>query len=418
MKNKIVQKEIISNILTLFTGSGASQAIPILASPLLARLYSPEEYGKLAIYTSLVMLVSSVATGQYDIAIMLPDSEKDTVNLVLISITFTLLISFFTFLVIIVIKTNFFQINFFIPNYFIYLIPLHITITSLIRILGYWLNRYKKYNDLAFIRSLQALSSTTLNISLGYLGFASKGLIISFFLSQLISLFYSILKSKNLLSFSHFLSLRNIFWNIKKYKNFLVFNTPQVLLDTIANNTSVFCIKQYFGEAALGLYSFSQKITNIPFSLVSLPFSQVFYQECSQKYKNQEGVWELTKLFLFPLIALLPLVIILMIYAPQVFSVIFGTQWIKSGLYVRIILPWIFANFLSSCISTIPLILNRQKEFFFIGAIYNIILISLFYFMPPFFQSLQLTLILVSSFASIYHVCIILWFRKVALVSS
>ncbi len=68
----IIKNKSSRNILTLMTGSTIAQAIPIAISPILTRLYTPEDFGVLALFTSLVTIFSVISTGRYEFAIMLP----------------------------------------------------------------------------------------------------------------------------------------------------------------------------------------------------------------------------------------------------------------------------------------------------------------------------------------------------------
>ena len=58
-------------------GAAAAQAIAVAASPILTRLYSPADFGVLAVYTSLVSLLGAVAALSYHQAIPLPEIEFD-----------------------------------------------------------------------------------------------------------------------------------------------------------------------------------------------------------------------------------------------------------------------------------------------------------------------------------------------------
>lgn len=64
------------HISELMLGTLVGQAILILAAPLLTRLYTPSDYGVLATYSALVVILSVVVTLRYELAILLPgDSE-------------------------------------------------------------------------------------------------------------------------------------------------------------------------------------------------------------------------------------------------------------------------------------------------------------------------------------------------------
>ena len=77
MLTKLKSKsEFSKNVLTLMTGTTIAQAIPIAISPILTRIYTPEDFGVFALYLSIVSILVVFTTGQYDLAIMLPKYEK------------------------------------------------------------------------------------------------------------------------------------------------------------------------------------------------------------------------------------------------------------------------------------------------------------------------------------------------------
>lgn len=85
------KSEFSRNVLTLMTGTTIAQAIPIAISPILTRIYTPEDFGVFALYMAIASIVAVVATGRYEMAIMLPKKDSDAINIVALSI----LISFF-----------------------------------------------------------------------------------------------------------------------------------------------------------------------------------------------------------------------------------------------------------------------------------------------------------------------------------
>lgn len=76
------------NVLTLATGVSIGQAIPLLISPILTRIYSPEDFGILALFLSIATLISVISSGRYEQAIMLPDTDEEAMHLTVISWTF------------------------------------------------------------------------------------------------------------------------------------------------------------------------------------------------------------------------------------------------------------------------------------------------------------------------------------------
>jgi O-antigen/teichoic acid export membrane protein len=67
-----LKSESNRNILALMTGTGLAQLIPIIVSPFLSRIYSPEQFGLFALFLATVSSLSVMATGRYELAIILP----------------------------------------------------------------------------------------------------------------------------------------------------------------------------------------------------------------------------------------------------------------------------------------------------------------------------------------------------------
>ena len=82
MINNIKPKsEFSQNVLTLMTGTTIAQAIPIAISPILTRIYTPEDFGLYALFLAITSIFGSIANGRYELAIMLPKKDEDAINI-------------------------------------------------------------------------------------------------------------------------------------------------------------------------------------------------------------------------------------------------------------------------------------------------------------------------------------------------
>jgi len=82
IKEKINQSSFLKNLLTLLTGSVIAQALPILFSPILTRIYTPEDFGLLAVFMSLTSIFGTIANARYEMAVLLPKKETEAINIV------------------------------------------------------------------------------------------------------------------------------------------------------------------------------------------------------------------------------------------------------------------------------------------------------------------------------------------------
>lgn len=80
------------NVITLMTGAGLAQAIPIATSPILTRLYSPEEFGLFSLYMAVASILAVLVTGRYELAILLPKRDRDAMHILALPISLLLLL--------------------------------------------------------------------------------------------------------------------------------------------------------------------------------------------------------------------------------------------------------------------------------------------------------------------------------------
>ena len=97
---RLRQSQFARNIVTLATGTLLAQAIPILASPILTRLYTPSEFGLFAVYMALITSVTPAICGKYEVAMVLPKSKQQGEHLLGIAIWVAFFLSLVCFILI------------------------------------------------------------------------------------------------------------------------------------------------------------------------------------------------------------------------------------------------------------------------------------------------------------------------------
>ena len=376
MLNKFKPKsEFSKNVLTLMTGTTIAQAIPIGISPILTRLYTPEDFGIFALYMSVASIMSVIATGRYELAIMLPKKDEDAFNIVMLSIIITAFISFLSFLIAFFLNS---QITALLGNpqisNWLYFIPITILFTGGYQSFNYWFNRKKQYKRLAQSKILRSGTTVTVNVSMGIGKLGSGGLIIGALFGQGIATFNLFqIALKNDKEMMHYVKKLKIFALIKKFKKFPLLNLPNALVDAIRVSGINILIAKFFTASALGQFSLAWKIVQMPISLIGNSISQVFFQKVSSVKKSELNT--IVKKFIFKASAIaLPLFLILYFFAEEIFVFIFGQNWRLAGQIVSILSPWLFLRFLTSPLSNIFIVLNKQE----ISLIF-----SIFYMLTP-----------------------------------
>lgn len=88
--------DLLRSVSILAGGTAFAQAIGVVMLPIITRIYTPNEFSVLAVYTSILAIVAGVACLRLDIAIPLPKSDADAANLLSVSLVICTILSVFT----------------------------------------------------------------------------------------------------------------------------------------------------------------------------------------------------------------------------------------------------------------------------------------------------------------------------------
>lgn len=380
------KSEFSRNVLTMMTGTTIAQAIPVAISPILTRIYTPEEFGVFAIFIAIAALFGAVASGRYELAIMLPKKDEDAINICALGFIIAALMSLTLLILILLFGEQFVLfLNDETLKPWLYLVPISVFLLGLWNILNYFNNRKKQYKELAEATVLRSLILAIVQLSLGFMKTGISGLISGQILSQLsanLKLLIDVKKNKTLISK---VSKTRILELAKKYKKFPKFSVPSTFMNTASLQAPVLLLGVFFSSTTVGFYSLSHRFISMPMTIIGSSIGQVFFQESSSIKNDQKNLRELTlstykKLFKIGLIPFL----IIMVYADYIFGFVFGKNWVIAGEYAQTLSLWIFFVYISSPLSNLCFTLEKQKQalyfntFIFLSRVFVILLGSIF----------------------------------------
>jgi len=362
MINKFKPKtEYSRNILTLMSGTMLAQAIPIAISPILTRLYSPSDFGTFALYFALAVLFGSLVAGRYELSILIPKQDESARQIVLFSISISFFVSILLFIFIYI------NIDWLVQllnnpdiKIWLYILPVNVFMISIINILYYWFNRHKEYKVLAKTKILQSSNRAFFSLLFGFFH-KSFGLIIGILIGSFSNFIYSIKKANDDDIF-HKPNMHKVKILMKKYSDFPKFNILTTLLENVSGNIPIYLLTIFFGPMVVGFFSLSQQVIRVPLSLIGVSFGDVFRQQAS---KDLQHIGDCRNIFLLTfkklfIIATIPFILFYFI-APSLFLFVFGPEWEMAGTYAQIMTPLFFLQFISSPLSNMFLIAQKQK---------------------------------------------------------
>jgi len=332
------------------TGTTIAQAIPMLISPILTRIYTPEDFGKYAVFLSIVLILAPIASLRYEQAIMLPKKSKSALALMhgsfYILLFMTILITLFLILL------NDYLL---LDSISMTILPFAIFITSFININIAYMNRRKNYTKISKIMITTSLSNSALNLIIGFIFHSHTILSMNIVFSKVISIRYII---KDFLKYIKIqVSIKSIYSHLKEYNDMLKFSTPEVFIGAINRQSIILFLTYFFDPVLAGGYFLIQRIFGTPISVFSTSYSKVFFKEFTvSKNRKQLLVKTWLKLFIFTF----PLAVLLYIYMYDIIILLFGAKWEFSAQIAQIMLPFFAINFIFSATSTSHITLRIQ----------------------------------------------------------
>jgi len=354
------------DVLKLVSGTTFAQVLLIIAAPILTRLYTPEAFGVLTIFTSITTILGVMACFRYELAITLPKTDEEAANVLGASLVFAVLMSLLAFFIIqwnYALIINLLRAPLLAP--WLWLVPPTTFLAGIFLSFNYWTTRTRHFGRLSVSRILQSVSTVTSQIILGVVGLAPGGaLIISSIGGQALAVFslgVQIFRDDTE-TFRRSIRLHKIFAAVKRYRKFPLYDTWSALLNSVSWQLPSFLLSMFFSSAVVGYYALGFRILQLPMSLIGSAIAQVFYPQAAEAYTQGHLSTIVEKTFhRLVLVGLFPMLTLALV-GSDLYIFFFGTEWKEAGVYTQILSIWAFVWFISSPLSTLFSVLEKQEH--------------------------------------------------------
>lgn len=382
MLKNYFKSEFNKNVTTLFTGTVIAQIIPFIFSPIISRLYLPEDFGFMGlVYGTIAMTLSPILNFRYEQAIILP--KEDRVSITLIILSFISTVMFTVVFLIISILYNQEIILFFKEQRlrtWIFIVPFFLIFVGFQTPLNYWLIRKKAFKATAYNKIAQTSIIIFSAVTLSFFEFEGN-LIIAYLLGWTVYFVFTYYQS--IKKGIKFISIKQseLIATLKEYKNFPIYNIlPTILITVCQLFIPVLYLQQHFNTETVGYYTHVRQYTLIPLSLLSVALSQVLLESISSKIRNKKSIFPFLKKLLFTLIIIyLPVYVIIKYFGHELFALIFSEAWTTAGDFAEILIIGFVVQTFATPFGQIIIAVNKIKLSILFPTIYFILLISLFF---------------------------------------
>jgi len=363
----------LKNILIVMSGTAIAQIISYALSPIISRLFTPEDFGVFGSFTAVAGIVGTLVTLDYSQASILPKEKAEAINLYVLSFISTCLISFIVFSFSIIKPSVFYNLT--KARGFLLLVLFFTTliITGINDASQAWAVRSKAFKRTSASQVFRSVGSSSSRVLFGIFKAGAVGLIISNILANIMASINLIqVVIPDLKSLRNHINLNKIKSLAKEYIDFPLYSASQNLINAISSGIPVLLISKFYGLSAAGSYAFGINLLQAPMSLVLTALRQVLFQKACEFQHEGKGIALLyirTVLVLFS-IAIVPS-IILLIWAPQIFTFIFGARWRLAGILARSLIIWMVFVFCNLPAIIFSRVVRIQRFVFF----YDVVLL-------------------------------------------
>ncbi|MDG1457998.1 MAG: oligosaccharide flippase family protein [Pseudoprimorskyibacter sp.] len=369
----LMQSSFLRAVAVLSGGQAVAILVPILVAPILGRLYVPADYGALAAYMAPAAILAMLASLQFQHAIIAERTDHNAALVGWICIIGSLTISGLSALAVALLWNSVLMQT--ATGAWFILLPVTLAGTGLVTAGQFQANRHRYYRWIAALQIIVMVTTVTLSILLGVLGWGANGLLTSYFLSQLIQILgFGCLLVWGKTALPH-PSLRRLRMLIRRHWKFPAFTLPSEFLGQMNMQLPVLALTAVGADATLGAFTRARQLVSMPFTVMGHSVGQVFRREGSELYRRTGSCRRLmlkTAGGMFS-ICLVPCVIFL-IFAPWLAVFYLGPDWREAGELSRILAPMLLMRATSSPVSNVYFFTENQLLNLFLLIVFTVVM--------------------------------------------
>ncbi len=354
------RRQYMRQFLALFSGTFLAQVFNFAAYPLLARLYTPEEFGLLGTFIAAAAIPGALACGRFELAITTaPHSGRQAV----LWLCFTIALGVSAFATV-AMWLYWWAID--APMLWLLVPMLFVTVllTGVTNALTMFLMRHESFRFASIGVVLRTATTVLVQLGVVLVWPGAMGLIAGFALGlvaqslmgfAITSRWYPLGRPRR----SH---MRAMF---RRFRPQVSVDIPGSLLAALSFNLLPFMLQFLYGTRAVGFYAIGQRIAVLPLQLFNDALSQVFFQRAARAQEARGEFWQEFRLTLLVSVAIsLAMLAGLVFLAEPVLALYLGAEWEMSGTILVILAPMLAIRSVTMSLATTVFVMKRPVWLF------------------------------------------------------
>jgi O-antigen/teichoic acid export membrane protein len=352
---------LLRGVAWLSGGTLAAQALLVLTAPILGRLYTPEQFGVLAVYLALLVLGASIASLRYETAIPLADTDEDAIGLVWLSVLLSAATSILLGALPWILRVPTSTVDPFAQAPWIWiLLPASIFLTALFEAAKQWGIRQRLFRPAADAGFVQAIVQSGSQVGFGLIGPTALVLVLGDVLSRLGAATRILTSSLGAFLQTPPHGLRRL---ARTFRQHPIFGAGYALAGLASLQLAPLLLSVVHGDESAGWFAMSTRVIGLPTIVLGAAVSAAFLGEGARLWKEspERFLPTLSKLSLVLIalgaVALLPIILL----GPTLFAFVLGDPWREAGVYARILATMFLLEFIAAPLASTLTVLQRQR---------------------------------------------------------
>lgn len=339
----------------ILTGNGAAQAVNLLSYPLLGRLYSPEAFGVFAMFVAASAIPGGIACARFDLVV--PIAPKHGRYAVLWLCTFS---SAAAGLLSIGGAALYWHLTGrHVGPVLPVLLGMTVMLTGLCNALSMFAMRHDRYRTQSVSVLVRSLSSSIVQVGLGFVAATSFSLILGFVLGLLMQAAVLTVATWMHLApkWPRMREMRAMFY---RFRPQVFMDIPSALLSGFSLNMLTLLLAAIYDQRTVGFYSVGYRLAVVPLQIFNDALSQTYFQKAARARETKGHFWDEMK-FGFATSGLLSLAIVggIVLFARPFITLYMGPAWGPSATMLIILAPMIAVSNVVQSIATTVFIIRK-----------------------------------------------------------
>ncbi len=358
-KNKFWQKVGIVSL-----GTIVSHALILVASPVIALLYSPAQFGTYMLYGAFLSFLAILVTFRYEVAISISKAAQEARSLVVL-----VLLSACTLSAVLAVAISLLDLSAILAMFdaiglksVLYFLVAGCLLEGYLRPMRAWNIRSGNMPALAYAKMTQSFTLVSTQVACSMLGHI--GLLVGDLISRFAAGSMHLLMAKRRHEWPlESQSLDSITSVAKRYRRFPMYSTWATVCNQFVDSGPLLLLGALFNPAIAGMFAMAHRALMGPLLVFSTSITQVYVAEASQAIREEPE--RLKKLFwqTSARLAGLGVVPILCLagMGPTLFAWFFDAGWQQSGQFMVLLAPAALGQFLVGPVYQTLDLLQKQK---------------------------------------------------------